>query len=215
MSAQHQVQMLHTIAESTERPGYVAVRHLIKLTDGSEDSVRQTVKQLARLGMIEPLQRRDGSRALGWYKLTRAGRRAVATGEFAGTVRVGFSPAAPERQPALSELQERAWRAMRLQQRFTISSLLDVLVNADDAEEKIVNVRCALQRYARLLVAAQYLVLMPADGLAHRYFLVRDTGPKCPAIYPTLGRVVDRNEAAVSSIEPVVRKRAKKPEARA
>ena len=94
-------------------------------------------------------------------------------------------------------LRERAWRAMRMQRRFTIHDVLAVASRPTDRDPER-----GLQNYLHKLAATGYLIREPhkAPGTSPQsrgytvFRLVRDTGELPPSIRKD-GTAHDRNEA--------------------
>ena len=129
------------------------------------------------------------------YRLTAAGRRALAVPGATADPARPTSRAAP-RQGVLPLPYERAWKAMRIKRRFTHPDLM-MVISTDEHRVCPRNIR----GYIAGLVAAGYVRCLYRPGresvaggsTARRYALVRDTGPKAPALRKPKGVLHDPN----------------------
>lgn len=131
--------------------------------------------------------------AVGCYQLTDAGRAAATAGEA-----ITSGPKGPRDRvsPVRNSLRERAWRAMRIRRVFTIHDLI-----TDAATEADRNPSDNLARYLRALTSARYLAEAPrrSPGTAltsngyKRWRLLRDSGPRAPAVLSKVAAVHDFN----------------------
>lgn len=124
----------------------------------------------------------------GVHELTKAGRDAVARGE---EITCG-----PQRGTVRREgsLRARAWRAMRIKERFGLDDLLTLLCDGD--ERAPAN---NLRSYLHALEAAGYLARLrrpDADG-GPRWLLILNSGPKAPAWNKQTRTLTDPNTGAV------------------
>lgn len=152
-----------------------------------------TRRQVSRAAAV--LIRRDYLRraAIGCYCLTDAGMAAVAAREVITSGPMGPRDKVPEIR---NTLRQRAWWAMRIRGQFTVPDLIGDAATAADA-----NPADNLQRYLRALHAAGYVAPHPrrAPGTAmtsngfKRWVLVRNTGPRAPAILSKVRAVHDFN----------------------
>jgi len=127
----------------------------------------------------------------GCYQLTEAGNLAITQGE---SLKSGPKAAMP-RQLAIG-IRLKAWRVMRIKQKFSLADLLAIVCDGSerDAESN-------LGKYLRALCQAGFLTLLPKreKGKAlsssgyYRYLLKLDNGPKAPVWRQKSQAVYDPN----------------------
>ncbi len=147
---------------------------------------------LFRRGLIE-------RPALGSYRLTDAGRLALASGT---DIKPGPRGARSPKRHAHG-LRARMWRAMRLLTKFTIDDLLLRAARGDEA-----GARNNAVKYVNALEHGGYLVRMkhrepgeaPTSQGYFRWILLRDTGPKPPVWQVGKGRIHDQNTGQTISL---------------
>lgn len=152
----------------------------------------------------------------GCYKLTPAGRAAVAQGR-----KIRSGPNGPHtgvRQVKGETLRARAWRAMRIKGKFTIEDL--ALLSAQTGAER--DMESNIGKYVRALGRAGYVrqlpvreaALTPKSNGCVRWQLVQDTGPLAPVWRASRNVVWDPN---TETAQPLARElpRAAASEARA
>lgn len=138
----------------------------------------------------------------GLYQLNDAGLAAAAAGEV---IRSGPRGERKQARVVRGTLRERAWRAMRVRRRFTVSDLIaDAIMPGDKAPEDNIG------RYIRRLAAAGYVAPLPtrAKGAALTsngykvWVLLKDSGPLAPIALSKVAAVHDRNTGEDVSCSP-------------
>lgn len=113
------------------------------------------------------------------WVVTEAGRRAIENGY--GEVK----------KLAEDDLRTRAWRAMRLQRKFTVASVLNIVLQAPADNYRSAHVR--LCRYLCLLEAVSVIACIERTREGKRFFLVEDLGQLAPVPHPATARIFDPN----------------------
>jgi len=169
------------LADATDR---VWLTDIAKHTPLESSKVSRTCAWFVKHGVLKRIKR-------GFFLVTALGRI-----EMAGRVRmvhVGASSSIKR-----DTVRARLWRLLRIRKKLSVGEAVAVLCDGTatykDIERCIKNVR----EYLRALVGAGHVA--PVDGAprhvrhkAHRYFLVRDTGPLAPVARRS-GGVYDPND---------------------
>lgn len=160
----------------------------------TKKSISMAATVLAERGLLERL-------APGLYRLTAAGRIALANGaEIKGGPRLTHATPVQERS-----LRARLWRAMRAMNKFGLEDLLLRAASGDecDAANNATKYIGALERAGYLLRLRHRL---PGEALTSpgfpRWILVRNTGPRPPVWSRKSARVVDSNTKKTYSTQP-------------
>lgn len=121
------------------------------------------------------------------YRATDLGRQVALLEDWAA----GRMPT----RRCIPERLDRAWRAMRVQGKFTTATLADATLDASAPKATAMQVMRAVAIYCRRLQAAGVLAPLPHKGSLRRWVLVNDLGPIAPIPQPSGGRVWDPNGA--------------------
>ncbi len=136
-------------------------------------------------GLVERLES-------GLYQLSVSGLVALEEGAF---LKSGYCRKVGERKtPVFAEgFQQRAWKAMRLQGRFTIGDIVQLA-----AREETLKPEVSLQKLFVRLSKAGYVVELPVRIKGFKQWrLVRDTGAKAPCYVLNTKSFKDRNTLEV------------------
>lgn len=147
------------------------------------DNAHQACRCLRARGLMRTAE--------GLHELTEAGRQAVECGE---EITCGPSKGRVRRD---GSLRAKAWRAMRIRERFSLDDLLLLLCDdgADKAERNLRDYLSALERSGHLT----RLKRQGANG-SPRWWLARDTGPKAPAWNKRTRTLADPNTGEIIPI---------------
>jgi hypothetical protein len=184
----------------TETPGAAASALLSALAEGGDHAVEALAGRLAlrRRQVVDAaaklIRRGYAARAaVGFYRITDAGRRALADG-----VRITSGPTRPTgaRRLLRDTFRQRAWTAMRVRRVFTIGEIV-----ADAARQDTDAERDNARRYIAALRAAGFVVELPrrkagtamtSNGFKE-FRLTRNTGPRAPVVSDEREAVFDPN----------------------
>lgn len=177
----HQTMLLYALAECEMTLDVLGIE-----LDLTHRQVSRAAEGLIRKGLAERVEK-------GCYRLTAEGQVVVGDG---GTITSGpnQSPTKPV-SPHQETLRQRAWNAMRIQQKFTIPDL--ILVAAHGEEE---NAHNNLSKYCSNLSKVGILRLLrgrvegsaPSSNGFKRYQLLQDLGEIAPVLRRG-GAVYDHN----------------------
>ncbi len=153
---------------------------------------------LVDLGFLDRLQP-------GRFQVTPAGLVALAEGSP-----MKSGPKGPVPKGRSRGLRQLAWRAMRMEKKFTLPELQGLICDGDEKDAY-----SNLQQYASFLVRAGYLIVLPkkAQGGAptsnghNRYLLdaAMDTGPLAPVYRKKSGEAYDPNTQKAWKLEQEAR----------
>lgn len=170
-----------------EAGGHMTTAQLAKRTGVPQKQVSQTCERLRMRGLIEKPEKK------GVFAATKAGRETIAAGQ---TIKSG--PCAPHtgKRMALDTLRTRAWRAMKILQRFTAGDL-ETVAKQGGERDPLDNIR----RYLLCLERAGYLRRLrareagtaPTSNGSIRYIVVQHTGRKAPILLKGRTRLYDPN----------------------
>lgn len=165
-------------------------KHAHALLGRAYSTISDALRNLARHGFAQSV--------CGVYMATPEGAEFLAGG---GEIKCG--PAGPNGKPRIVEntLRCKAWRAMRIKQKFGFDELATACLDGSETARDPVN---NINRYVSALAATGYLVEMkrrtPGSSLKSpgkkRWMLVRNTGPKAP-VRRENGDVWDPNEERI------------------
>lgn len=201
-------QILATIARATPRE-CVTEAHLAEVTLKNAKSVENSCRILRKHGLVRKTEQ-------GCYKLTTAGRAAIAEG---ARLRSGPKGARTGHLVREGTLRSRAWLAMRISRKFSIDDIVMLAIRGGERD-----IHSNLGKYCRTLARAGYLRPLPtreagtaltSNGFV-RYLLLKNTGPKAPVWKQSRGTLYDPNteeEIALAAELPRIapRKHAKEP----
>jgi DNA-binding MarR family transcriptional regulator len=164
----------------------------------SPAQVSNSCRVLVKLGFLE-------RRAPGVFRLTEAGRAAIAEG---AKIASGSKAARPRERTR--GLRKQAWAAMRMGHKFTLESLMELACDGGEADAY-----ANLKKYVSALLKAGYLALLRkapgasrhSNGL-NRYLLVKDTGPKAPVWRARSGEIFDPNTNEIVKLPAAAREAA-------
>jgi len=176
-AADTQTAILHALPEGA----CWTTKQIAAETGLTRKAVTQAVGKLIRRGLVERAER-------GCFHLTATGK--VAQLHDVPLTSAPLRPFTDMRKHRKS-LRVRAWRAMRVQQKFTIGEIEAMAARG----EKHAN--GGIQRYLLLLERAGYLRRLRKRGRELRYALVRDTGPEAPMVRRDRKAVKDMNTGEV------------------
>lgn len=135
------------------------------------------------------------------HELTDQGRQTVARGE---EITCGPDKGQVRRD---GSLRARAWRAMRIKEKFGVDELLTLLCDGTERQAEY-----NLQGYLRILERAGYLAELKRRGPegSRRWWLARDTGPLAPAWNKVARTLADPNTGELHDVAAKPRGREKK-----
>jgi len=153
-----------------------ALAQLQALLPWTPDLTAQLVGRAVALDLI-------GRGPEGGFALLDRGRLLLIEGH--ASARPSIASPTGTRRPVADTLRQRAWTAMQLSGRFTVGSLAVLAARPEDRHA----IR-TLHRYTRALLAAGYLVVLPARAASaatgaaapRQWRLARDTGPHAPVL---------------------------------
>lgn len=170
------------------RDGPQLTRQIAAALGTSSANTRANLTSLVARGLVRSWE--------GCHQLTREGLEVLAAGREV-TSGPGMGKAVTHHR---GTLRARAWRAMRIQEVFSLDDLMLLLC---DGEEK--DAARNLGGYVRALAAAGYLAPMRRQhagrhGERWRLTLAGNTGPEAPAWNKARGMVIDQNTGKTFAI---------------
>ncbi len=186
--------LLTAIAKASPRECITEAR-LVELTGWDPKSVEMCCLKLRKHGLLVRT-------AQDCHKLTPAGRAAAKEG---ATVRSGPQGPRNGRVVQKGSLRARAWRAMRIKRKFTVSDIAMLVVQGGekDVERNIGKYLRALERagYVSKLPVRERGTALTSNGYV-RWMLLVDNGPLPPVWRQSRGMLYDPNTETDVKLAP-------------
>lgn len=168
-------ELLQALAGAPEPTSVHAMR--VRLGIG-KDGAHRAIHVLVRRGLATQAR-------YGFYRITDEGRAFLASGRQVNRGRHARSP----RSIRTDTFRARLWRAARVARRFTINDLVQITAGPEDRAP-----RSGANRYIKALERAGILRRLPGPrNQAGRWLLLRDIGPRPPAVNKRATAVFDPN----------------------
>lgn len=178
----------HGLEQAAEPHICVWSRDVHNIAGTNRATFNHATKTLLERGYVERCYYTgEDKRKHGGYRITAAGRQALATG---WNGKAGSRPA--QLRPA-SGLPLRVWTAMRACTKFSVDELETLCGQGHER-----GLRKQITRYLGALLRAGYVV--PVRAAKGKYLLVRSTGPDAPLLRQRRGQLADPNNGAVYAL---------------
>lgn len=151
-------------------------------------NITESARALIQAGLLERV-------APGRFRVTASGLIALDQGQSLTSGPRGAMP-----RQSTDGLRARAWGVMRMQQKFSIRELMDLVCDGIERDGY-----SNLRKYVRALRQAGYLAALPRRGrdAVGRYWLQRNHGPHAPVWRVRSGCVFDPNNGEEYPLEEI------------